>query len=100
MSPFAIVWLVLMAGVFYLLLWRPQQRRMAAARQVQSTIGLGDEIITTSGLYGTVRALRDDHIEVEIAPGVVVKFARGAIGGIVTGRGRDIAPSTGDEESS
>jgi preprotein translocase subunit YajC len=78
---FAIVWLVLMVGVFYLLIWRPQQRRVANARALNDAVRLGDEIITTSGIYGTVTALRDDHIEIEIAPNVQVKIARGAIGG-------------------
>jgi preprotein translocase subunit YajC len=81
--PIAVVWLVLMVGIFYLLIWRPQQRRVANARALNSALRLGDEVITTSGIYGTVTALRDDHIELEIAPGVTVKIARGAIGGHV-----------------
>jgi preprotein translocase subunit YajC len=69
-----------MVGVFYLLLWRPQQRRMANVRAVQQALRVGDEVITTGGLFGTVIAMRDDLIEVEIAPNVVVRVARGAIG--------------------
>jgi len=80
----AIAWLVLMAGTFYLLIWRPQQRRLANARALQQALNLGDEVITTGGVYGTVTALRDDHIEIEIAPNVVVKVARGAIGARIT----------------
>jgi preprotein translocase subunit YajC len=82
----AIVWLALMAGTFYFLIWRPQQRRVAAMRALQSALELGDEIITTSGIYGTITALRDDHVEVEIAPNVVVKLARGAVGTRLTGQ--------------
>ena|SRR5690348_1750935 len=81
---FAIVWLVLMFGVFYLIFLRPQQRRVANARALNNSLRLGDEVITTSGIYGTVTALRDDHIEIEIAPDVHVKIVRGAIGGRVT----------------
>ena len=76
----AIVWLVLMAGVFYLLLWRPQQRRMAATRSLQGHLEIGDDVMTTSGIFGKIVELGDDDLRLEIAPGTVVRVARGAIG--------------------
>lgn len=76
----AIVWLVLMAGVFYLLLWRPQQRRMAATRSLQGHLEIGDDVMTTSGIFGKIVELGDDELKLEIAPGTVVRVARGAIG--------------------
>lgn len=76
----AIVWLVLMVGAFYLLLWRPQQRRMAAVRDLQKNLQEGDEVLTTSGIYGRITKLRDDSADLEIASGIVIKVARGAIG--------------------
>ena len=76
----AIVWLVLMAGVFYLLLWRPQQRRMAATRSLQGHLEIGDDVMTTSGIFGKIVELGDDELRLEIAPGTVVRVARGAIG--------------------
>ena len=82
---FALAWLVVLAGVFYFLIWRPQQRRVATMRALQSSLELGDEVVTTGGVYGKIKALRDEHVELEIAPGVVVKVARGAIGTRVTG---------------
>jgi len=100
---FAILWLVLMAGVFYLLIWRPQQRRLSHARALQHSLHLGDEVITTSGIYGTITALRDEFIELEIAPKVTVRVARGAVGGLVTSNGEDVdvdaTPASGDEET-
>ena len=51
--PLVIV-LVLMVGAFYLLLWRPQQRRIAMVRALQSQLQEGDEVLTTSGIYGRV----------------------------------------------
>jgi len=44
--PLVIIWLALMIGAFYLLLWRPQQRRMAMVRALQSTLRQGDEVLT------------------------------------------------------
>ena len=82
--PLVIVWLLLMVAAFYLLLWRPQQRRMAMVRDLQSQLQQGDEVLTTSGIYARVVRLGDDDAELEIAPGTVMRVARGAIGQVVT----------------
>ena len=82
--PLVIIWLVLMIGAFYLLLWRPQQRRMAMVRALQSDLRQGDEVLTTSGIYARVVRLGDDDAELEVAPGTVIHVARGAIGQVLT----------------
>jgi preprotein translocase subunit YajC len=71
---------VLMVGAIYLLLWRPQQRRIAAVRQLQAQIQEGDEVLTTSGIYGKITKLGESDADLEIAPGTVIHIARGAIG--------------------
>jgi preprotein translocase subunit YajC len=88
-----------MAGTFYFLIWRPQQRRVAAVRALQGALRLGDEVITTSGIYGTITALREDHVELEVAPNVVLKVARGAIGSRVTVDGEFDEHPNGTEDS-
>ena len=82
--PLVIVWLVLMVGAFYMLLWRPQQRRMAMVRELQRQLQPGDEVLTTSGIYARVLRLGEDDAELEIAPGTVIRVARGAIGQVVS----------------
>ena len=84
---------VLMVGAIYLLLWRPQQRRIAAVRQLQAQLREGDDVLTTSGIYGTIRKLGDDDAELEIAPGTVIHVARGAIGQRI---GPEPAPHAGE----
>ena len=69
-----------MVGAIYFLLWRPQQRRIAAVRVLQSQIQAGDEVLTTSGIYGRITRLGEADAELEIAPGTVIHIARGAIG--------------------
>jgi preprotein translocase subunit YajC len=83
-SGLAIVWVVLMIGAFYLLLWRPQQRRMQAVRSLQGRLQLGDEVMTTSGIYGRIVELHEQDLRLEIAPGTIVRVARGAIGERIT----------------
>ncbi|MEX0665258.1 MAG: preprotein translocase subunit YajC [Acidimicrobiia bacterium] len=89
---FAIAWFVLLAAVFFFLVVRPQRRQIAAHRALVSRLQVGDEVITAGGLYGTIRALRDETIELEVADGVVVRMARGAIARAVE------LPTTTDDE--
>ena len=80
MGVLALAWLILLpAGAFYLFLWRPQQRRMTAARALQTALEENDEVMTTSGIYGRITRLGDDDVDLEIAPGTVIRIARGAI---------------------
>ncbi len=82
MGVFAVVWLIaLPAAAFYFLLWRPRQRQWAGVRALQSSLHENDEVMTTSGIYGRIKSIRDDDdLELEIAPGTVIRVARGAIG--------------------
>lgn len=94
----AILWLLLLVAAFYFLLVRPQRRQMAAMRELQASLGEGDEIVTTSGLYGRVVALDDVSVQLEIAPGTVVRLARGAVGRrLVDDAPGDLPDERGDE---
>lgn len=71
------------AAVFWLLVIRPNVRRQREQAAMQSSLQIGDQIMLTSGFYGTLRSLDDDRVEVELAPGTTVTVARGAIGTVV-----------------
>jgi preprotein translocase subunit YajC len=75
--------IVLLFGVMYFLMIRPQQKRRREAQSMQSSLGPGDQIVTIGGLHATVVSIDDDVVTVEIAPDVQVKFARPAIAKIV-----------------
>jgi preprotein translocase subunit YajC len=76
--------LVGIALLFWLFIIRPASRRQKELGRMQSSLTVGDEVMLTSGVYATVQTVDDDHVGVEIAPGVTIKVARGAIGTIVT----------------
>jgi preprotein translocase subunit YajC len=78
------IFILLLLGAFWLLLIRPAQRRQKQQQQLLKSVELGAEIVTAGGLYGTVKALEDDELRVEIAPGVEVRIARRAVAGVVT----------------
>lgn len=77
----------------YFLMIRPQQRRAREAQNMRSALGPGDEIMTSSGIYGEIVEVdeTDDTILLEVAPDVVVKFARAAIA-------RTVSQAPQDEE--
>jgi preprotein translocase subunit YajC len=66
-------------GVFYLLIIRPQRNRQRRAQQMQGGVEPGQRVRTTAGIYGTVTAVDDPDVELEIAPGVEIRILRRAI---------------------
>jgi preprotein translocase subunit YajC len=74
-----ILFLLLLFGVVYFLMIRPQQKRRREALSMQNSLGPGDQIVTIGGLHGTVVSIDDDVATLEVAPGVVLTFARPAI---------------------
>ncbi len=93
--PVFLVYLALLAIVFFFLIVRPQRRQMAARRALISAVEVGDEVITAGGIYGTVREIEDDVLQIEVAEGVVLTLAREAI---ARRRGDEAAPGDLDDE--
>lgn len=77
-----VIYLAVLAAAFFFLIVLPQRRRMTAHRALMAALAPGDDVVTTGGLYGTIRALDERTIDLEIAPGVVVTLARGAVAGL------------------
>ncbi|MEV4707484.1 preprotein translocase subunit YajC [Actinoplanes sp. NPDC049316] len=71
--------IVLLFGVMYVMMIRPQQKRRREAQAMQAALGPGDDIVTIGGLHATVVAVDDDVVTVEISPGVTARYARPAI---------------------
>lgn len=75
--------LVGIALLFWLFIIRPATRRQKELGRMQGSLSVGDEVVLTSGVYGTVTAVEDDHLLIRIAEGVDIKVARGAVGNVV-----------------
>jgi preprotein translocase subunit YajC len=73
--------LILMGGVFYFLLIRPQQRRAKAQQALVRSVEVGDEVVTTSGILGTIVGVDEDEdvLTVEIAPGTQIRMVRAGV---------------------
>ena len=79
-----LIFMGFLIAIFYFMLIRPQKRRVQQHRQLIESVGIGDEIITIGGIYGTVRAIGDDEMEVEVSAGTTVRFTKSAIARRVT----------------
>jgi preprotein translocase subunit YajC len=73
--------IVLIVGVGYFLMIRPQQRKMRQQRELLNTIEVGDDIVTAAGILGTIVDIDEDTdvITVEIAEGTQIRMLRGGI---------------------
>ncbi len=78
--PLALLYLGILVAAFLLLIVRPQRRQMAAHRALVASLQVGDEVVTSGGIYGTIRGLDDGTVDLEVSPGIVLRVARGAIG--------------------
>lgn len=75
--------LVLFGAAIYLLVLRPQRSRVRRAEQQRRQVEVGQRVMTASGMYGTVAAVEDDAVLLEVAPGVTTRWAKAAIGRVV-----------------
>jgi preprotein translocase subunit YajC len=78
-----LVAIVVLFGLLYFVTIRPQRNRQRAAAQTQRTVEPGARVRTTAGMYGTVVAVDDQDVVLEVAPGVEIRFLRRAIMDVV-----------------
>lgn len=71
--------IVLIIAVFYFLLIRPQQKRARQHRELVSSVGVGDQVVTIGGMHGTVTSVDDDTIRLELAPNLDITLAKQAV---------------------
>jgi|SRR5215218_9667785 preprotein translocase subunit YajC len=80
----ALLYLAVLVVLFLVLIVRPQRRQMAAHRALVASLHVGEEVVTSGGIFGTILGLDEDAVDLEVAPGVVLRVARGAIAQRVT----------------
>jgi preprotein translocase subunit YajC len=81
-SPFVqMVPFFLILVIFYFVLIRPQQRRVQEHQKFVNALKKGDEVITESGLFGTVVGINDDHVVLKVADNVKIKYLKAKVSG-------------------
>jgi preprotein translocase subunit YajC len=82
---------ILMFGVLYFLILRPQQKKMKEQQEMLTSLKYGDEILTNSGILGKVTGITDKVLTVEVADNVRVKMMKNQVSQVVKGSIKDLA---------
>ena len=75
--------MALMLGVMYVLMIRPQRQRQAQQQSMIDDAGVGDDVLTTGGIYGTITQIEGDDVVVELAPSLTVHMTRRGIAAVL-----------------
>ena len=75
-------WLLIFL-IFYMLMIRPQQKRLKEHQATIAAVKKGDEVVTGGGIRGRVTKVMDDEVEVEIATGTRVKIVKSTLSHVV-----------------
>ena len=78
-----LVFMVLLLVVMYVLMIRPQRQRQQAQQTMIDGCGVGDDVLTTGGIYGTVVQAEGDDLVVEIADGMNVHMTRRGVAAVL-----------------
>ena len=76
-----LIFLVLIFGVFYFLMIRPQRKRQKEHENLVQELRKGDKVITAGGIYGQIESLDQDSIVLKIESGATIRIARGSVTG-------------------
>jgi preprotein translocase subunit YajC len=76
----SLIVLPIIFGLMWLLLIRPRQRMEREHHELVRALQVGDEVVTTAGIYGTIIDLEPNVVHLRVADGVVLRMARLAVG--------------------
>lgn len=74
-----IVMMVVIFGIMYFLMIRPQQKRQKELNKFRQSLAAGDKVITAGGIYGTVREVKDNYVLLEIDNGTNIRVDKAMI---------------------
>lgn len=73
------LYLLLFIGIMYFMMIRPQQKQSKARQQMLNSLEKGDRIITAGGIHGRITSLKDETVNLEIAPNVVITLQKSGV---------------------
>jgi len=74
--PFALI-----LGIFYFIILLPMKRRQKKVSEFQASLKVGDRVVTTSGIYGSIAKVNDRSVSLQVADKVRIEIARSAVAG-------------------
>ena len=99
---FQFIPLVLILGVFWFLIIRPQQKKQKAHQRMVDSLNKGDKVVTNGGIFGTIVKVGEDRITLEVASKVHINLERQQVArmDIKSGESRDEKENDSKEKSS
>ena len=76
-----IIFLVIIFGLFYFVMVRPQRRKQKEHETLVQELQKGDRVITAGGIYGTIESISEDNIVIKVESGATIRVARGSVAG-------------------
>ena len=74
------LYLLVFIGIMYFIMIRPQQKQNKIRQQMLSNLEKGDRIVTAGGIHGRITSLKDETVNIEIAPNVVITLQKSGVG--------------------
>ena len=74
-----LIFLVVIFGIFYLIMIRPQRKRQKEHDKLIQELKKGDKVVTAGGIYGTIESLSDDSVVMKIESGGTIRVARSSV---------------------
>lgn len=91
------IYILIFIGLIYFFGVRPQRRRKQELDRIVSSLSPGDEVVTVSGIYGTITEVEDgETLLLEVAEDIDIRIAKAAIARVISGSGAAEAPASGD----
>ena len=81
----------LLLAIMYFLMLRPQQVKAKEHREMVSRLKVGDKVITTGGIHGTIAGVDDTSLMLQVAAGVEIRIVRSAVGTVLPAGGETTA---------
>lgn len=91
--PSLLLFALIPVGMYFLMI-RPQRKKQKEAAELQSSLGVGDEVVTTSGIYGFITGEDGARVWLEVDDDVQIRVARAAIARTVDTKAEDQAAET------
>lgn len=79
-SPLTMLFIIFV--IFYFLIIRPQQKKQRQQQEMLRNLAKGDKVITTGGIYGTIIAINDNVLTLQLEDRVRIRIARNAVAGL------------------
>jgi len=78
-NPTIIIFLVLIFGMFYFLMIRPQRKRRKEHQQLIEELKRGDRVITAGGIYGVIESISDESVVIKVESGATMRVAKDSV---------------------